>query len=411
MMPEDIERRAQEKIPYFRNNQSALEALRKAYSERLDNEKKWPDNPIKKILGKHPVVIEFDKEQYAKIAEIQDKIREYLEVANPGKMFLFQPNDVSGVRVIEGGAGEAKRMKLGRLLDKAPKEIKNLMSRFPQKDAVSESVGAYVIITDDPVDILRKTETRSWINESCESFTGQSTSYNRGTYSDIANGNAVAYLYTKDSQEPISRVMLRWCSAVGSSSDEDDDYDEDTQCDEDSGECAAVTGAHLDIGVEPVMYPRGKPYQFQLYDELTRILNEHGLGQYAKCTTLLPYDGYSDMIQGGGIIRYSPPGKNNLVKYAADPEISMPVAAALVNAPTNIRRALAENPKVCEYTEVVRKLKDNIDIGSKVNVRVTCQVPMTPEEVDSILNFKPTTDDDVEALRRFKEYIAQSQLI
>lgn len=64
----------------------------------------------------------------------------------------------------------------------------------------------YLHITDDPHEIIFKSQGRPWEGESCERFTG---SYNRGYITDIIYGNLLAFIIDKHGM-PVARKMIRW---------------------------------------------------------------------------------------------------------------------------------------------------------------------------------------------------------
>jgi hypothetical protein len=236
------------------------------------------------------------------------------------------------------------------LLEDAPPEVKKLVSQFPVR---AQEQKTRIVITTDPLEILRKSSTRSWAEESCERIGGN---FDKGPFSDIANNNAIAYVFFGDNKEPSARVMMRWCES-------------------DKGK--------TDIGIEPIMYPRGRPYQFMIYDAISQILKEKGFGDYDECITPYIYEGYSDeMGRGHTKIRYKNYGSmDNLIKYASDPNISRNVALTLLEGSLPVRSALAENPGVCRHEEVVERILDKEDDGTVLsNLLTTCKPELNCEQ-------------------------------
>jgi hypothetical protein len=141
-----------------------------------------------------------------------------------------------------------------------------------------------------------------------------------------------------------------------------------------------------DIGVEPIMYPRGRPYQFMIYDTLSQILKEKGFGDYDECITPYIYEGYSDeMGRGHTKIRYKTMGMDNLIRYASDPDISRNVALTLLEGSLPVRSALAENPGVCRHEEVVERILDKEDDGTVLsNLLTTCEPELNCEQAQRL---------------------------
>lgn len=99
------------------------------------------------------------------------KVRIYLDKHNP--------NEGAATRAIEG--------------------------RYPYPDACHPRL--MFIITKDPVAIIAKTTSQCWESMSCEKVVRGE--YGQGAFSDIANSNAVCYIF--DKTLPIARIMIRWC--------------------------------------------------------------------------------------------------------------------------------------------------------------------------------------------------------
>ena len=346
--PEEIDnllKQAGELIPLMKKEEyqtrfkNAMEKRKKNYRE---------DNPFSKVEGSYDVDVEIDTTILEKVSSIQDKIHDWLEQAHPELKVVFKPSDRRGAYILEEGE-KLRRVKLSRLLEDAPPEVKKLVTQFPVRHQEQKT---RIVITTDPLEILRKSSTRSWAEESCERIGGN---YDRGAFSDIGNNNAIAYIYFGDNKEPSARVMMRWCK-------------------NDKGKA--------DIGIEPIMYPRGRPYQFIIYDVLSQILKEKGFGDYYECITPYVYEGYSDEMGRGDVqIRYKTIGADNLIKYASDPNISRNVALTLLEGSLPVRSALAENKGVCKYEEVVKRILDKEDDDTVLsNLLVTCKPDLNCEQ-------------------------------
>jgi HEAT repeat protein len=350
--PEEVDsllKQAGDLIPLMKEEEYQTR-FRRAMEERKKNYRE--DNPFSKVEGSYDVDVDIDTTILEKVSYIQDKIHDWLEQAHPELKVVFKSTDRRGAYIVEEG-GKLRRVKLSRLLEDAPPEVKKLVSQFPVR---AQEQKTRIVITTDPLEVLRKSSTRSWAEESCERIGGE---FDKGPFSDIANNNAIAYVFFGDNKEPSARVMMRWCES-------------------DKGK--------TDIGVEPIMYPRGRPYQFMIYDALSQILNEKGFGDYDECITPYIYEGYSDeMGRGHTKIKYKSPGADNLIRYASDPNISRNVALTLLEGSLPVRSALAENPGVCRHEEVVERILDKEDDGTVLsNLLTTCEPELNCEQAQRL---------------------------
>jgi len=329
------------------NEHNFIMAMKKA------DEKRKPNNPFNKVRGIYQKEINLNQAGVERIASIQDKIKTWLEKEHD-KPFFMDPSDTKGTQTFRDD-GTKTRMKLGRLLKNAPPEIKNLMTKFP----TVKGDKATIVISDWPTDLLRKSSSRKWASESCESLGGM---YGQGPFSDIKNNNAIAYIYIGDKNpvvdEPNGRYMLRWC-------------------DNEEGK--------PDVAVEPVMYPRGLKYRMEIYNALNSILKDKGYGNYNKCITPYSYDGYSDYKGGGGIISYKAPGEIGLQKYATDPNISRNMALWLLDAEKSVKRALAENDVICGYPRVRERMMNDVDPSTTYNMLETCAPKINCDDAYKLL--------------------------
>jgi HEAT repeat protein len=342
-------KQAGELIPLMKEEEYRTR-FKNAMEERKKNYRE--DNPFSKVEGSYDVDVDIDTTILEKVSYIQDKIHDWLEQAHPELKVVFNPTDRRGAYIVEEG-GKLRRVKLSRLLEDAPPDVKKLVTQFPVR---AQEQKTKIVITTDPLEILRKSSTRSWAEESCERIGGE---FDAGPFSDIANNNAIAYVFFGDNKEPSARVMMRWCK-------------------NDKGK--------TDIGIEPIMYPRGRPYQFVIYDALSQILKKKGFGDYEECITPYIYEGYSDeMGRGHTNIRYKRPGMDNLIRYASDPDISRNVALTLLEGALPVRSALAENPGVCRHEEVVERILDKEDDGTVLyNLLTTCKPELNCEQANRL---------------------------
>jgi 3-methyladenine DNA glycosylase AlkC len=320
--------------------------FKNAIEKRKENYRE--DNPFSKVEGSYDVDVDIDTTILEKVSSIQGRINDWLRQAHPELKVVFKPTDRRGAYIVEE-EGKLRRVKLSRLLEDAPPEVKKLVTQFPVR---AQEQKTRIVITTDPLEVLRKSSTRSWAEESCERIGGN---FDAGPFSDIANNNAIAYVFFGDNKEPSARVMMRWCER-------------------DKGK--------TDIGIEPIMYPRGRPYQFIIYDAISQILEQKGFGDYDECITPYVYEGYSDeMGRGHTKIKYKRPGMDNLIKYASDPNISRNVALIILEGSLPMRSALAENPGVCRHEEVVERILDKEDDGTVLsNLLTTCKPELNCEQ-------------------------------
>ena len=173
----------------------------------------------------------------------------------------------------------------------------SIVGKYPYPDACHPKL--MFIITKDPVAIIAKSTSQCWEGMSCEKIVRGE--YGQGGFSDIANSNAVCYIF--DKEIPIARIMLRWCHAEKN---------------------------RIDIGIEAKWYyctlhPKhahsfnmgtsttkeskepflGKKITArQATDYLVAILQSKGFYIYEKCSTPYAYMGYSDTDGGKTHIHY-----------------------------------------------------------------------------------------------------------
>lgn len=337
-------------------------------SLKRSQQKLTPDNPFLQVKGQYNFFIDTSKGGTEKTEYIHKKVIDYLTEKH-NKIFFFKPGDNSKIYVLN----EPHSYQVSRMLKDAPKEIQKLVTQYPTTKKSKVTIN----ISTDPLDIVKKSTHQPWT--SCETVGGQ---YCTGIFSDIENNNAIAYIYLDDSIQPTGRFMLRWCEKV----------------DEATGE------KKKDIGIEPIMYPR-TTYALEIYELIRGIVESKGYGTYDDCKTPYRYEGYSDYIGGSGEITYhSGAGSRVLIQYATLPDISRNLALALAEhtTPTEVRRALAENSKICELEDVMVKLSKDIDSETKRNLIVTCsglgwdeEQKKLPEK--AIENFIYDPDEDVRA--------------
>lgn len=287
-----------------------------------------PSNPFKKLKGEYKVEI-MDKYSINKIGKVQNTIIDIILSKYPDRPIFMKPTEKNKFFYFDDD-GIERSTKISRFIKSDPELFKLIQKQttlYPSvKDAGIQT--GRIKITNDKVDILRKSSSRPWAGYSCESI---GAGYDKGSFSDIANNNAIAYLYLGDNKEPDARYMLRWCV---------DDTGKDN------------------VGLETVMYPPGKGYDKSVYQQISKIILDKGYGNYKSCKTPYYYNGYSDHGGGSGHISYKKVGIDNLQRYASDPNISRNQAISFLNAPIETVRTLAENKGICreDMEDVVKKI-------------------------------------------------------
>lgn len=141
----------------------------------------------------------------------------------------------------------------------------------------------YVVITDDPPEIMFKSQGRPWEGGSCERFTGP---YSSGFVTDIEVGNLIAYIIDKHGM-PVARKMIRW------------------------GDGHVEEKHVIALNLEPVWYYDDLPIHPQERDEFLQIVDEQlwamirehrYYADYVKTPYL--YEGFSDAMGRRGYIEY-----------------------------------------------------------------------------------------------------------
>jgi len=186
------------------------------------------------------------------------------------------------------------RMYIDKHYPRITSVMKSIEGTYPYPDKKSKKL--LFIITRDPVAIIAKSTSQCWESMSCEKvIRGE---YGYGAFSDIANSNAVCYIFEKNL--PIARIMIRWCE---------------------------VRGGNVDLGIEEKWYYcREYPDKAEDFAHMGRstyktddrgqfiggfvpadaskflvsILNSKGLHEnYSSCKTPYKYMGYSDTAGEG----------------------------------------------------------------------------------------------------------------
>jgi hypothetical protein len=229
--------------------------------------------------------------------------------------------------------------------------------RFPKSSA-----GDFIIrITNDPVEILCKSENRLYGSDSCEKL--NSSYRSNGPFSDIEYGNGIALIYqTKDvlNEETgdieftteailkcLGRFMMRWGI----------------------GKDASGNDIGVKMGVENSIYGRNidnetgmtknPTWKTTVGNGIVKILTEEGLWDYRSCYTPYSYQGYSDVKGGRGNITYSslafgmnidPSNIGGMedINYADPNAFSFNSLRDLINQTTNdaVLVSIAENPMI-----------------------------------------------------------------
>lgn len=156
----------------------------------------------------------------------------------------------------------------------------SIVGKYPYKTS------HYILITNDPMDIMKKSSGQSWEFKSCERLEGE---YEEGIYSDISWSNLIAFLFKNGHDEAIGRVMIRTC---------------------------LTDNEEVSFGIEPIWYTRSGRIEgaghidginvANVTERIIEILDEKGFTMdYKKCVTPYEYQGYSDqMHEGNTAIEY-----------------------------------------------------------------------------------------------------------
>jgi len=253
------------------------------YSDRLTDalmgRESVHSSPVQDIVGTYTIDIPLHP---GKIMGIFEYLDETLSRIYPNKEFIFSLEDPTAAKVIDyeipiGQPGRESRQRLGRIFSELEDDIKTLeklgklyeqskaypktlkqvgfhrpdeldISKLTSVDFLKRNLKhmrglmnelqsrgkAYIVISDYPVDILRKSSNQGW--RSCERLTpwegdnhpfdlkhekcpncsewgrGQ---FEAGPFSDIKNWHAVAYYYLGGKKpgkgvRPSGRTMIRW---------------------------------------------------------------------------------------------------------------------------------------------------------------------------------------------------------
>jgi len=110
--------------------------------------------------------------------------------------------------------GEVRIYKtLGKVLAKDDAALKRYREwKNARKSALAQDVK--LVISTNPADIIRKSTSQWWESRSCERLGG---GYDKGIWSDIELGNAIAYVTVNGNPSWMGRAMLRWCKPEGRS--------------------------------------------------------------------------------------------------------------------------------------------------------------------------------------------------
>ena len=262
------------------------------------------ETSFKDVVGTHEVDLFTEG---SNVAVIQDYIHNYLVWEFPDWEFIFDPSQPKYVTAISPEGVETKGVKVSKYIkESAPKQIRDLTT---QLGVASQKIK--VDISDYPVDVLKKstylrkgehTEGKKLAFGSCETLGpyakdgGGHGIHHEGPFADIAEKNAVAFIYLEGNEPgrdiPSGRIQLRWTHRADGTPD---------------------------IGIEPLAYPwkeeGGASASAPYIDAVQRLLNAKG---YATHISKTPYchEGWSDMGGGakGSRIEYRPypaynPGK------------------------------------------------------------------------------------------------------
>lgn len=177
-----------------------------------------------------------------------------------------------------------------------------IASRKVELIAVSDKiVGTYdfdqnfnIVISNHPFDVTAKSSGQGWSGQSSEKI---GDVYQRGIFSDVQNGSAVAFLVGKMNGHINARVMLRVCSGErekGMGVEKKVYFDD------------GLKGQSADMGSTKMIAAGVRARDFHAY--IVKILEEAKLTDYHTCTTPYIYSGYSDVADDSNtIIEYKRP--------------------------------------------------------------------------------------------------------
>lgn len=208
---------------------------------------------------------------------------------------------------------EANDKTVQKFVDKLMDAVKN---RNEDLVAISDTIaGIYnfdvnfdVVISNHPLDVVAKSSGQGWSAISSEKL---GDPYQRGIFSDVENGSAVAFLVGKKNGVINARVMLRVCSG-----EKDRGMGIETSIYYDNGNKGGQAGANAGI----LIAKNVKAKDFYAY--IVKILDDSNLSNYKTCITPYIYKGYSDVAEKHNtIIEYKKPRidtKNVLTSKSKD---------------------------------------------------------------------------------------------
>jgi len=225
-------------------------------------------NPIRDVEGTYEFEVKMEdylEDEYLTVPkDVQEIIRQYLSDRN----YYFKKGDRTHAYYLDE-EGREHRVKISKLIQKLPDEIKRKVQRIMTKLPPLGKRKFTIEITTDPLSIVKKSTGQFW--SSCEKL---GDSYSSGIFDDIRYWSGIAILREDGKVRWAGRVMIRACI-------------------DDKGE--------VKLGIEPRFY--GNPHYAKIaMDKLKEILKPYL--DYRYCVTPYRYSGYSDQMSGSGVIVY-----------------------------------------------------------------------------------------------------------
>ena len=192
------------------------------------------------------------------------------------------------------------RMYLDKQEPDAANATNSIVGKYPYPNACNQEL--MFIITKDPVAIVAKTTSQCWESMSCEKVIRGD--FGQGAFSDIANSNAVCYIF--DKEIPIARIMIRWCKTNKKKIDLgiEKKWYYCTRHPKTSEKFQDMGNSMYNTSPDPFL--DNKITAIKATKFLVAILQSKGFyNDYESCTTPYTYMGYSDTAGNGKThIRY-----------------------------------------------------------------------------------------------------------
>ena len=307
---------------------------------------------------------ELGDEEVGKIVdtEFADKVIEVPEEIYTGKVTYYFPAGEYHPSTLyyELEDGSEKEISVNAIIGKMShdKKAQKILEKIrPGGVDYPKSVAGeyYLVISNNPLDVITKSTGRKWAERSCENYRGQ---YSNGPFSDVKWGNCIAYIFKGGStsegwphlykkSELLGRTLLRW----GLKDREEGNYG---------------------IGIERKVYPQTDVgWEFPMVTAIGMIVKDAGYMNYKRCITPYAYKGWSDTSPGGnkkitfeGLYLYG--REISLEEALYGPEIAISGSPLISysdlhrlsrhSVDLRIKRNLSQNPSIWQFPEVVGRL-------------------------------------------------------